>query len=194
MTVEGMNTQMFTPKIYVCFQCGRNSGLTDGRRPAALDWKVSSRLVLATPARLGGPAEKGSHCGIWGSRAEVAPEGHKEAAPLCSPRRLAGGERRVRSRAASALTPLRSWGTLFLLFCLFLREGVWKPDCPQKARVSESPRRRLRTAPAAGPARRPKGLRLRPLCWRKGLQRCPAGVSPRAAGSYPASTLFLGQE
>lgn len=152
--------------------CGRNSGLTDGR-PAALDWKVSSGLVLATPARLGGPTEKGRHRGVWGSRAEFAPEGHKEAAPLGSPRRLAGGERPVGSPAASALTPFRIWGALCLLLCLFLREGAWKPDCPQKAGVSESPGRRLRTAPAAGPARRPEGLRLRPLCWRKGLAAVP---------------------
>lgn len=152
--------------------CGRNSGLTDGR-PAALDWKVSPRLVLATPARLGGPAGKGSHGGVWGSGAEVAPEGHKEAAPLGSPRRLAGGERPVRSLAASALTPFRIWGALCLLLCLFLLEGAWEPDCPQKAGVSKSPGRRLRTAPAAGPARRPQGHRLRPLCWRKGLAAVP---------------------
>lgn len=70
--------------------CGRNSGPRDGR-PAARNWKVSSEVGLATPARLGSNPEGGGQyrlLGAWGlgPGAEFTPR--EETALLGHPSRI----------------------------------------------------------------------------------------------------------
>lgn len=170
--------------------CGRNSGLTDGR-PAARDWKVSSGLGLATAARLGGPGAEGAPCRLRGSRAELAPKGHKEAAPTRAPPPPASGGLRATGPqpGASCPIPLAIWGALLRFLGSFLREGARKHDCPQKHGVSEPPERRLRTAPASrtfGPSSQAFVLAGRLA------RRAPPANHPQPPLPFPASTHPLG--
>lgn len=147
--------------------CGRNSGPTDGR-PAPRVWKVSSRVGLATPARLGGLGERGSTTGFLGSGADSAPGEDREAGPQETPSG-SGGPGGGRS-AALRLRPFPGANLRALFWILYLVLGVraCERDCPEKAGRSESPGRGPRTTPAVRPLRGPWGLTLRPLWWGKG--------------------------
>lgn len=107
-------------------------GQTD-RRPAALDWKGELRASVGTPARLGGPAERGSPCGVGGSRTEFAPEGRKEAAPLGSPRRLAGGSDGPKLGGLGP-NPLRGLERAVSSPLPVLAGGCWETRLPPESR------------------------------------------------------------